>query len=184
MKGMKYVCKYCGESDPAKFYSYRGSKCRTCMLLTNKQYKDLHIEETISYRKEYQQASRDVITAKAKHKRYTNPAYKFMETLRARQRNVLKGLCSTTEGLGCTSEELVQYITSKFQEGMTLENHGEWHIDHIVELCEYDRDAKGDWCKESEFNKRLVHYTNLRPLWKTDNLKRVGKIVASSRYHK
>ena len=44
---------------------------------------------------------------------------------------------------------------------MTCDNHGEWHIDHILPLAS----AKDD---EEVF--KLCHYTNLQPLWAEDNL--------------
>ena len=32
---------------------------------------------------------------------------------------------------GCTYKELLDHLESQFEEGMTWENQGEWHIDHI-----------------------------------------------------
>ena len=36
--------------------------------------------------------------------------------------------------LGCTWEELVVHLESKFDNGMTWSNRGEWHIDHIIPM--------------------------------------------------
>lgn len=63
--------------------------------------------------------------------------------------------------LGCNYDEFVLYLSSKFCDGMSLENYGEWHIDHIVPLST----AKTE-CEIVH----LCHYTNLQPLWKKDNL--------------
>ena len=66
-----------------------------------------------------------------------------------------------------TIEELEKHLESQFQEGMTWENYGEWHIDHIkpVSLFQFesyeDTDFKECWCLE-----------NLQPLWAEDNLKK------------
>ena len=38
---------------------------------------------------------------------------------------------SAVKDLGCTLMELMDHLESKFQDGMNLENYGEWHIDHI-----------------------------------------------------
>jgi hypothetical protein len=46
---------------------------------------------------------------------------------------------------------------------MSWENRAEWHIDHIVPLAT----AK---CEEDVI--KLNHFTNLRPLWAADNLKK------------
>ena len=51
---------------------------------------------------------------------------------------------------------------------MCWENHGEWHIDHVVPLAS----AK----TEDEIYK-LNHYSNLQPLWKIDNLKKSNKLI-------
>ena len=113
-----------------------------------------------------------------KNERYEkDPAYRFVESLRARQRAVILGKTSTTGGLGCTSEELRDHLASLFQEGMTLENHGEWHIDHILPLASHDKDSEGNWCTKSDYNRKLIHYTNLQPLWAEDNLKKSNKLL-------
>lgn len=59
------------------------------------------------------------------------------------------------------------YIESKFKEGMSWENHGKWHIDHIKPL--------GNAKTEKEL-KKLFHYTNVQPLWAKENQKKGNKI--------
>jgi hypothetical protein len=51
---------------------------------------------------------------------------------------------------------------------MTWDNHGEWHIDHIIPI------SSG---KTEDEVLKLCHYTNLQPLWKEDNLKKSDKIL-------
>lgn len=51
---------------------------------------------------------------------------------------------------------------------MTLENHGEWHFDHIIPLAS---------AKTEEELIKLNHYTNFQPLWAEDNLKKGFKIL-------
>lgn len=114
-----------------------------------------------------------------KERRKVDSAFSFTCTLRSRQGRVLKGKASTTKGLGCTSEELVQHLMLQFQTGMTLENYGEWHIDHILPLASHIKDSEGNWCTSSEYNKKLIHYTNLQPLWADDNIKKSDTIVGT-----
>lgn len=50
---------------------------------------------------------------------------------------------------------------------MTWENRDQWHIDHFHPLSD---------AKTIEDVLRLSHYTNLRPLWDTDNFKKSDKL--------
>jgi len=76
---------------------------------------------------------------------------------------------SKTENiLGCSFEEFFTHIESQFIDGMSWENRSLWHIDHIIPLAT---------AKTEEEILRLNHYTNLRPLWALDNLKKGSKIL-------
>ena len=69
--------------------------------------------------------------------------------------------------VGINYEEFKQYMESKFQVGMTWDNRGDWHIDHIIPLSS---------AKSEEELIALSHYTNLQPLWAIDNLKKGARI--------
>jgi len=107
--------------------------------------------------------------------RYKNdPNYKLRECLRGRMRFVLKNCkgqksASTIELLGCSIEYAREHLENQFIEGMTWDNHGEWHIDHIIPCAAFDL------TKEEE-QRRCFHYTNLQPLWAEDNLKKGAKV--------
>jgi len=73
------------------------------------------------------------------------------------------------EYLGCTIEEFIAHIEGEFVDGMTWENHGEWHIDHIKPLG-----AKG--LTEEEIIERL-EFTNTQPLWAFDNRTKGNKDI-------
>jgi len=45
-----------------------------------------------------------------------------------------------------------------------------WHIDHIYPLGK---------ARDEEHLLQLLHYTNLQPLWREDNLKKGAKIIAA-----
>ena len=74
----------------------------------------------------------------------------------------------TMEMLGVSIETAKAYLERQFTNGMTWENQGEWHIDHIIPLSS---------AKDEEALRKLCHYTNLQPLWAIDNLKKGDKIV-------
>jgi len=76
--------------------------------------------------------------------------------------------------LGCTMAEFVAHIESLWSDGMSWANwtRDGWHIDHIVPLSAFD-------LTDTEQLKAACHYTNLRPLWATDNLRKGAKVDAS-----
>jgi hypothetical protein len=78
---------------------------------------------------------------------------------------------STLELLGCTMDQLKQYIETLFKPGMTWGNHGKfgWHLDHIIPCSSFD-------LTDVEQQKKCFHYTNLQPLWAKDNIKKGSKL--------
>lgn len=82
----------------------------------------------------------------------------------------VKGFGKTTkvaQTLGCTWPEFAKHIERQFLKGMTWENRGEWHIDHIIPLA--TAQTEDDVVK-------LNHHTNLRPMWAQDNLRKSAKL--------
>ena len=57
-----------------------------------------------------------------------------------------------------------------FAHGMTWENYGDWHIDHIVPLAAFD-------LTERQQLLQACHYTNLQPLWREANLHKGSKVA-------
>jgi hypothetical protein len=101
--------------------------------------------------------------------RYNNdPVFKLRHIIRNRlncaiKRNYKSG--SAIKSLGCSVEFLKKHIEALFEPGMTWQNHGQWHIDHIVPLNHFD-------LTDSLQLQKACHYTNLQPLWKCDNIKK------------
>jgi len=73
--------------------------------------------------------------------------------------------------VGCDMETLKNHLESKFLDGMTWENKGRhgWHIDHIIPVSGLDLTIEENIVK-------ICHYTNLQPLWASDNIKKGNKI--------
>lgn len=113
------------------------------------------------------------ITSSRLARRQVNPTYSL--TCRIR-RAITKSLFNfgytknshTTEILGCDWSTFKEYIELRFVDGMSWENRHLWHIDHIIPLAT---------AKTEEDVYRLSHFTNLQPLWATDNLRKGSKIV-------
>lgn len=74
---------------------------------------------------------------------------------------------STLESLGYNSDELRLNIESKFKEGMTWDNYGEWEVDHIFPLSKFDKDTPVDIVNSLQ---------NLQPLWFDENRSKSNNI--------
>ena len=108
-----------------------------------------------------------------KNKLKTDFNYKLIHTIRVRIKDVLRGHSksnSTINMLGCTIEELWKHLESTFKPGMTKENHGKWHVDHIIPCSSFD-------LTKPEEQAKCFHYTNLQALWSHENLLKGAKII-------
>lgn len=127
------------------------------------------------YSKEYYQNNKEKIKKKndiyEKTRMKIDPIYKFKKVIRRtiyrsfKRKNYKKSL-HTEEILGCTLNEFKEYISFQFKEGMTLKNHGLWHLDHIKPLA---------IAKSKEEVVKLCHYSNFQPLWAEENLEKSAK---------
>ena len=83
------------------------------------------------------------------------------------KKNGYKKTSRTHEILGCDFEFFRLYIETQFKKGMTWDNHGKWHFDHIIPVSSART--------EQELIK-LNHYRNFQPLWAEENLAKSNKI--------
>jgi AAA15 family ATPase/GTPase len=77
----------------------------------------------------------------------------------------IKKTNKTFELLGYTIEELMNHLEKQFVNGMTWENYGQWHVDHIRPMSSFNFTSTED----PEF-KECWRLENLQPLWWPDNL--------------
>jgi len=95
-----------------------------------------------------------------------DPLFLLSGNLRARTSQAFKRKSwhkggNTEKLLGVPYEVAKQHIERQFTKGMTWENNGEWHIDHIIPLVSATNEIE---------LRKLCHYTNLQPLWAFDNI--------------
>jgi hypothetical protein len=98
--------------------------------------------------------------------------FKLAFNLRRRLNRALKGnykAGSAVRDLGCSVIELKTHLENQFQDDMSWENYGKWHIDHIIPLNSFDLIDREQFLK-------ACHYTNLQPLWARENLSKGAKI--------
>lgn len=117
------------------------------------------------------------VNEQCKERKERDPLYKLSCTIRTRvgsalKRGKYKKNLHFKEYIGCFGDELIIYIESKFKEGMSWDNHGEWHVDHIIPL---------DLAKTEEDIYKLNHYMNLSPLWAKDNWSKHAKLTEEAK---
>ena len=72
--------------------------------------------------------------------------------------------------VGYSVEDLMAHLESQFKDGMSWDNKGEWHIDHILPRSQFHFQSYDD----TGF-KECWGLQNLQPLWATDNLTKYTK---------
>jgi hypothetical protein len=71
--------------------------------------------------------------------------------------------------VGCDISFLQKWFEFCFEENMSWDNYGEWHIDHIKPCCAYDMNKEEDI-------KECFNWKNIRPCWAKENLEKNGKV--------
>lgn len=149
-------------------------KFREKEQIRRKEYYRNNIEKERIKSKEYYHLNREILRKKTdvwkKKKMKEDGFYRMKKNLRDRIRLYLIDETKskrTKDIVGLDKLDFKTYIECKFTEGMTWENYGKWHLDHIIPLCQ---------AKDNDEALLLNHYTNLQPLWAEENLKKNRKI--------
>jgi hypothetical protein len=152
----------------------------------NKKVKEYYLnnkEKVKKYQKEYKNKNWEKIKEKRRpldlayvKQRYKNdPAYRILINSRQRlgkflRKKKINKNNTTLELIGCTPQELKIHIEKQFLPGMTWRNYrwNVWHIDHKkpISLAKNMNDL---------IRLKLIHYTNLQPMWAKDNIKKSNK---------
>lgn len=181
---LRSYCKICHRLKVKEYQELNKEK----VLEYQKEYYELNKEKVLEKNKKYYELNKEKIKKyyelnKEKileygrnyknQRRQTDSLFKFRVGIRnlingtfKRGKNKYNKNAKTEEILGCTIDEFRLYIQSKFTDGMTFENHGEWHLDHIKPIS---------LATTEEEIIELNHYTNFQPLWAKDNLSKSNK---------
>jgi hypothetical protein len=173
------------------FYKHNKTKdglfneCKNCIKNKSKKYHEENKNLILKRQKEYRLNNRSYFNDKNKEwnkktgysKKYqqnkikNDSFFKFKNRLRTLLRNSItkQGFTKNSKAfeiLGCDYDFFIKYIESKFVDGMSFNNHGKWHLDHIIPISNANNELEVI---------KLNHYTNFQPLWSKDNLKKYNK---------
>jgi len=140
------------------------------VIAQSKKWAEENRKRVREIKKGWKQRNKDYCNEYARQKAKTDLAYRVKRNLRAAlgsavKRFRAKKFTNTMKLLGCEIGFFIEYLTSKFEEGMSWDNYGEWHIDHIHPCASFDLTVE-------EQQRACFHYTNLQPLWGADNIRK------------
>jgi hypothetical protein len=111
--------------------------------------------------------------ARRRERERTDVQFALACRLRRRLHAALAGKKITANALeliGCSRAELVVHVEKQFLPGMSWENRSEWELDHKHPLSRFD-------LSDPAQRARACHYTNLQPLWRSNNRRKGAKCL-------
>lgn len=193
-------CCSCGKIKLLKYFHARNnvvlnrsSECKECSKVRQKNrsresrekhkkshkiWLKNHPEKVIEYRNKYKKKyGRDYINKKyrsyLKKRKATDINYRIRMKLEKSMYSFLKSRrfsATSKKLLGCSIPEFKQYMSKKFRDGMSWDNHGKlWEIDHIFPLSKFD--LADEYQRKIAFN-----FNNMQPLLRTENREKSDKV--------
>lgn len=182
LAGYRAACKSCavvatkarGDRDPERRLE-RGRIWRknnqTHVKASMRAWYEANKETRQAYNRRYKQSHRDSINTRREQRKKSDMQYKLRCWISTTTCNAAKG--SKTEGslelLGCTPAEFRLYLEAQFLPGMSWDNHGEWHIDHVLPISEFD-------LTDPTQMREAFNYLNTQPMWAFDNISKGAKV--------
>jgi hypothetical protein len=161
----KYNYKYQQENKDKILLN--GKKWREENPERNKKWREENPDKVKEYRDRYSRSEK----CKEHRKKWYKSIKKrkpYILAWRSLLNNTLKRINRKKEDetiklLGYSAIELKEHLESLFLDEMSWDNYGEWHIDHIKMVSEFEEDTPVNIVNSLD---------NLRPLWASDNCSR------------
>lgn len=184
--GLCSVCKLCRKIKDHEKYKINKTQIRS----KNKEYYHANKEQEKKrnritnsvWRKantdkirRWREANKDKINARIIERAKLDPKFRLNRRFRS---HISRSLGKSKNGrhwgnlVGYTIDDLKHHLEKQFKTGMTWENYGEWHIDHIVPVSAFNFSSPD----HHDF-KRCWALSNLQPLWAKDNIRKRAKLT-------
>lgn len=170
----KYSAKYNNDHKWREKRAEKQRKSQRHKYNTNNEYREEKLAKlkisrnTDEYREKRNQYERKRYSEDIKYKIRHNMRVMIYSRLRSRLYD--KNYKATFDIVPYTLEELMDHLQSKFLPGMSWDNYGKWHIDHIIPDANFNYTSVDD----PEFQKCWA-LDNLQPLWGPANLSKGTK---------
>lgn len=170
--GREHRCRVCKNLT----YRLKWQKNKEINALKRSERRKKKLEEyrkrEAEYRRKYRENNKEAVNKKyreyMKQYRKSRPAFRMHKRISYIIKMSLDNRCSSHNifnKLGYDIEKLMKHLESKFQPGMSWDNYGEWHIDHIIPQS---------WLPfnniEDENFFKCWSLDNLQPLWAKENI--------------
>lgn len=134
-----------------------------------------------AYKRQWRAQNKDKVRAGREHMKTTRNAQRrarYKQDVKYRLDNQYRNMMrrsiaaarsgktsSTSELMGYSSSDLKESVESKFLDGMSWENYGDWHIDHMYPISRYVQDGIEDPSIINDLD-------NLIPMWSEHNIRK------------
>ena len=156
-----------------EYYRLNKDRC----IESSKKYREKNLKWYQNNNRVYYQKNMERMKENSKASFYrrieSDIGFRILQRLRKRMWDATSGRVKsarTAELVGCSHDVLVSHIENQFTDGMTWENYGKWHLDHIIPCASFD-------LSKPKEQKKCFHYTNLQPLWAVDNIRKSDKLL-------
>jgi hypothetical protein len=168
------TCCVCRKSIDSRSYQ----KHRESRLGKVKSYYDSNAEKIKQYQRHYgsKPENKKLINTRHKRRYQEDPVYKAMWLMRGHTHKLLsrynipdKRYVKSTR-VDYSPADLVKHLEKLFQPGMTWENHGQWHIDHVIPIS-----VLTDW---GIYDQKIINALyNLKPKWAEENMSKGNRFI-------
>lgn len=168
--------RYCNRHPDKRRETYRKYEKSAAGVLRANKWRVKNPDKCAAMRKAYNAANPDKVkkwASDSQKRRYATPIGKLIVQARVRIRHAVKSQGtrmpeSASKLLGCDWATFKRHIESKLLPGMTMENYGQWHVDHIRPVASFD-------LRDPEQMRQCFSYVNTQPLWASDNRRKGDK---------
>lgn len=166
------ICKSCNQVKITELF-YKDSRggfrsiCKSCSNTKSTEWRKANPERAREIVNKSAKSKPDAVRNRQKVKRIKNPHVFAARDMLKRVLSITnnKKTTKTEVAIGYSFTDLKNHIQSQFKDGMSWENWGEWHIDHIYPVASMVKDGITDPAK-------INALSNLRPLWAYENMSR------------